>query len=230
MRKCLLTLLLSLFVLSLNLQAQANTNSDNTTKEVAHFHRLTGLSDHVLKLAFSAYECAVLHGYHHRNDLLTIVDYKMPDYRKRLWVLDLKTKKVLFWTYVAHGSGSGNIYATRFSNVPNTFESSLGLYETGRSYDGEWGYSMRLHGLVKGFNSNAFKRDIVMHSGSYVGSKPVHIYGRIGLSHGCMVIPVKYDHTIINTLRGGSLIFAYYPEKSWLRDSYFLHCPIKRRS
>lgn len=225
MRKSLTILIGIIFVLSMA-NATPSQQTLNPMSEINYFHDKTGLNKQILKDAFNAYQCAVLHGYHHQKDLLTIIDFQLPDYRKRMWVLDLKNKKILFWTYVTHGSGSGWINAKRFSNTPNSYESSLGLYETGQSYYGEWGYSMRLHGLEKYFNSNAFARAIVLHSGDYVGKNVVKEYGRIGESHGCMVIPIKYDHSIINTLKGGSLIFAYYPEKNWLTHSQFLHCPI----
>lgn len=183
----------------------------------------------VLSDALDAYDCGIARGDPDRHDILTIVDYALPSFDKRLWVLDLATHRLLFHTYVAHGAGSGKIYATDFSNRNNSDESSIGLYETGKSYNGEWGYAMRLYGLERGYNSNAFKRDIVMHGGSYVGSASVKKYGMIGMSDGCLAVPVRLDHQIINTLKNGSFIFAYYPNSYWLATSHFLHCRILRK-
>jgi len=198
----------------------------NIHKEYRSFKGYFKYDPKVLYLALEAYDCGVASGHDHNAGLLTIVDYSLPSTRKRLWVLDLNRHKLLYHSYVAHGVGSGDMDATSFSNIPNSFKSSLGLYETGRNYFGEWGYAMRLHGLDKGLNNNAYKRDIVMHGGKYVSQREIQEYGMIGMSHGCFVVPVTLDHRIINRLKGGSLVFAYYPNQRWLKDSKYLHCPI----
>jgi len=218
---------LSLLFLQTTVFAQSHANElVNIAKETKIFHHLTGLDNRVLERAFTAYDCAVADGYGRRLGILTVVDFKMPSYKKRLWVLDLKRQRVLYDTYVAHGSASGYVYSTHFSDINDSFQSSLGLYRTGRSYYGEWGYAMRLHGLDKGFNDLAYPRAIVLHSGDYVSAQVAKHYGRIGFSHGCFVVPVPLDHRMIQTLRGGTFLFAYYPERSWLRQSKFLHCSV----
>lgn len=80
-------------------------------------------------------------------------------------------KKVLYNTYVAHGQGSGDDYATSFSNRPNTHKSSLGFYVTGDTYNGEHGTSLRLNGMDTGYNDAAFERGIVVHGSGYVNDK-----------------------------------------------------------
>lgn len=217
-----------LLLLPLSAMAESNGLVD-IHQEYRAFKHYFRFNPHMLKLALESYDCGVSDGHTGNPNLLTIVDYQLPSYDKRLWVLDLSDHKVLYHTYVAHGAGSGTVDATTFSNQVNSYDSSIGLYETGVSYFGEWGYAMRLHGLERGFNSNAFKRDIVMHPGKYVSKKSIEEYGMIGMSHGCLAVPVTLDHDIINTLKGGSLIFAYYPNQKWLHHSAFLHCPILRK-
>lgn len=183
----------------------------------------------VLKLALKAYDCGVAAGRSNKQGLLTIVDYQLPSNQKRLWVLNLYRHRLVYNTYVAHGAGSGKVDATFFSNTVNSLSSSIGLYETGSNYSGQWGYAMRLYGLEPGFNSNAFKRKIVMHGGKYVSQNSVNRYGMIGMSHGCIVVPQPLDHKLINTIKNGSLIFTYYPSYAWLYKSKYLHCPILTR-
>ena len=56
---------------------------------------------------------------------------------------------------MAHGKGSGDNMATRFSNREGSFESSLGLFTAGETYNGENGYSLRMDGLEPGINDRA---------------------------------------------------------------------------
>jgi len=191
-----------------------------------HYFRF---NPHVLELALESYDCGLYYGHTGNPGILTIVDYQLPSYDKRLWTLDLKKHKVLYHTWVAHGAGSGTVNATTFSNRLNSFDSSIGLYETGLSYSGEWGYSMHLRGLEHGFNSNALRRSIIMHPGNYVSKKCIKKHGMIGMSHGCFAVPVSLNRDIIDTLKDGSLLFVYYPSQNWLHHSAFLHCPILRK-
>lgn len=109
---------------------------------------------------------AAIHAYaqvrqRHLTDkpFVTIVDYSLPSTKKRLVVADVRTGRVLFYTYVAHGKGSGLRYATRFSNKPGTNTSSLGVYLTGHTYYGKHGYSLRLKGLNPEFNGATDRKD-----------------------------------------------------------------------
>lgn len=223
----LFTCLLACLLTGLPMLASAEQNGlvDIKQEYKAFLHDFR-FNPYVLKLALESYDCGIYYGHSGNPGILTIVDYQLPSYDKRLWVLNLYNHKVLYHTWVAHGAGSGTVDATTFSNTVNSEDSSIGLYETGVSYFGEWGYAMRLIGLERGYNSNALKRDIVMHGGKYVSKKSIQQYGMIGMSHGCFAVPVTLDRNIIDTLKDGSLIFAYYPNQSWLAHSSFLHCPI----
>jgi hypothetical protein len=154
--------------------------------------------------------------------LVTIVDYSLPSAKKRLAVADVRTGKVLFYTYVAHGKGSGGKYATRFSNKPGTNASSLGVYLTGHTYYGKHGYSLRLKGLNPEFNGAAYRRDIVMHSAWYVSRTFAKDHGRMGRSWGCFALSRKVESAVVKLIRGGTVLLAYYPDPGWLRSSPFL--------
>lgn len=154
--------------------------------------------------------------------LVTIVDYSVESAKRRLAVVDVHTGKVLFYTYVAHGKGSGLSYATHFSNKPGTDASSLGVYLTGRTYDGEHGYSLRLHGLDPHFNTAAYRRDIVMHSAWYVSKAFAHEYGRMGRSWGCFALSRKVEGAVVKLIRDHTVLVGYYPDPKWLDSSPFL--------
>src|SRR3990167_3161690 len=111
--------------------------------------------------------CSKMHHVDH-NNILTIIDYSLPSSEKRLWIFDLKAKKLLFYTYVSHGITSGSLRSEYFSNKYNSRASSIGVFKTEQAYYGREGLSLKLEGLDRGFNDNAFNRYIVMHGGWYV--------------------------------------------------------------
>ncbi len=185
------------------------------------------LNPHVLSLALKAHDCAEQAGIPVKKEILTIIDYSLPSAKKRLWVINLKTKKVLNNLHVAHGKNTGNLVAKYFSDTPGSKESSLGLFITQKAYVGEDDYSLRLKGLEKGINDTASRRVVVIHGAWYVSPKFLKTHGRLGRSWGCPAINKKYVRKLINTIRGGSLVFAYYPKGRFLEKSKFLHCKLK---
>jgi hypothetical protein len=181
-----------------------------------------GLKPEVLRMAIEASHCAADKGLVTKKNLLTVIDYSIPSTQPRLFVFDLAAHKLLFRELVAHGKNSGDNIANAFSNASGSLESSLGLFVTADTYNGNNGYSLRLKGLEAGFNDMAWERAIVMHGAHYVSSEAVKVLGRLGRSWGCPAVRTEVADKIINTIRGGSAIFAYYPEKSWLSASTFI--------
>ena len=177
----------------------------------------------VLDLAMQAYQCGQREGRFERP-LLTIIDYSLPSSEPRLWVIDVRTKQLLHHELVAHGEGSGETLAVAFSNEMGSHQSSLGLFRTDEVYRGRFGYSLRLSGLEAGINDKARERAIVMHGSDDVSQAFVAKWGTIGRSWGCPALPEEVSAQIIDTIAGGSAIFAYYPDASWLRESRYLHC------
>jgi hypothetical protein len=138
---------------------------------------------------------------------LTVIDFDLPSTEKRLWVLDLNTRQVLFHTLVAHGHNSGENEATSFSNTDQSNMSSLGFYVTGQEYEGKHGHSLRLQGVDEGFNTNAAARAVVMHGADYVSEAFIKQNGRLGRSLGCPALPLDQYSQIIDAVHGGSCLF-----------------------
>jgi hypothetical protein len=155
-------------------------------------------------------------------NVISIVDFSKASSQKRLFVLDLKNRKVLFNTYVAHGMNSGKEFAQNFSNDPSSNKSSLGFYETLGTYIGEHGYSLKLEGVEKGINDNANKRNIVMHGAQYVNASTVRNHGYIGRSWGCPAIPEALQVPIIEKIKNGTCLFIYSPDKNYIDHSQIL--------
>jgi L,D-transpeptidase-like protein len=183
---------------------------------------LGGLSAEVFDLAIGAAACAERSGDVGDVPTLTVIDYSRPSTEKRLWVFDLRTRKLLYRELVAHGEGSGGNLATRFSNEHDTHQSSLGLFLTGDTYVGLNGYSLRLTGLDKGVNDRALERSIVMHGAPYVTQAFARTHGRIGRSWGCPALRDAIARNVIDRVKGGGLLFAYYPDRDWLESSRYL--------
>ncbi len=180
------------------------------------------LNSHVLKLSLNAYLRAHAQGMD-RKQLLMVVDYSKPSSERRLWVIDLKHAKVLFNTWVTHGRNSGAMNATSFSNEPGSLKSSLGVFlTTGAPYVGGNGYSIRLLGLERGINDNAYQRDIVVHGAWYANHNVVSRYGFLGRSWGCLAVDEATVHPLINTIRDNTLVVVYYPDRNWINHSRFL--------
>jgi len=182
-----------------------------------------GLSTQVLSLALKAVHKAAQKGLVKRDNLLTVIDYSIPSTQPRLFVFDLASKRLLFRELCAHGKNSGDVKTQFFSNDPGSLATSLGLYVTEDTYYGHNGYSLRLKGLDAGFNDLALDRAIVVHGAAYVSQEAIKALGRLGRSWGCPAVRPEIAQKLIDSIRGGSAIFAYYPEKDWLDHSAFLH-------
>lgn len=156
------------------------------------------------------------------SHLLTICDFSMSSNTKRLWIIDLNDKKVLFNSLVAHGKNTGEEFATNFSNTESSRQSSLGFYITDATYRGDNGYSLKLLGMDKGFNDAAYRRAIVMHGADYVSDEFAAIHKRIGRSWGCPAIPRELTQSVINTIKGRNCLFIYYPDQNYLSSSEWL--------
>lgn len=168
-------------------------------------------------LDFEVYKKALTGYYNLKSDfkvssdkqIISIVDFSKPSSEKRLWIVDLANRKLLFYTLVAHGRGSGGLMANNFSNTPESYKSSLGFYVTDNTYIGKHGLSLRLKGLDKGLNTNALSRAIVLHGADYVSQRFVNQNGYLGRSHGCPAVPVELTNDIIKTIKGKTALFIY---------------------
>tara|TARA_B110000902_G_C14263889_1_gene570746 strand:+ start:330 stop:1154 length:825 start_codon:yes stop_codon:yes gene_type:complete len=153
------------------------------------------------------------------SQYLTIIDFSKYCNMKRMWVINMITKKIIFNELVAHGANSGDTYAKYFSNMHSSNKSSLGFYTTGGLYQGSNDLSLKLNGLEKKFNSNAFTRGIVIHGASYVNKSIVERKQRIGRSYGCPAVSKDINKQLITTIKGGNCLFVYHPTLTYLENS-----------
>lgn len=157
------------------------------------------------------------------KEIITIADYSLSSNVKRLWIIDLRTSKVLMNTYVAHGQGTGEEFATAFSNTENSHQSSIGFYATGETYKGEHGLSLYLHGMDNQYNSAAYSRSVVLHGASYVSESFIRENKRLGRSWGCPAVQEDLAPEIINMIKEGTCLFIYHPNRKYLASSYWLN-------
>lgn len=156
------------------------------------------------------------------KDIITIIDFSRPSDQNRLFVIDLKHKKILYSSVVAHGKNSGDKYATSFSNINGSNKSSLGFFVTEDTYKGKNGYSLRLNGLEKDINDNARERAIVIHGANYANPVVAKSSGRLGRSLGCPALPRNLNKPIIDTIKDGTLIYIYAEDDKYLSRSTIL--------
>ncbi|MBC6368783.1 hypothetical protein DDT91_18490 [Algoriphagus sp. AK58] len=154
-----------------------------------------------------------------KNPLLTVIDFSLPSTEKRLWVIDVEKQEILLNTVVSHGRNSGMLMAEKFSNRPESYQSSLGFYKTAETYHGKHGFSLRLDGLEKGFNDQARNRAIVIHGADYAREEVAKMSGRLGRSLGCPAVPTEVSDKVINLIKDGSLIFVYAQDQNYLSNS-----------
>ena len=152
------------------------------------------------------------------NSYLTVIDMSISANRNRFFLIDVENKKIIHKSIVAHGRNSGGEFAKFFSNKIGSFKSSIGFYRTAETYQGKHGLSLRLDGLEYS-NNNARKRAIVIHAADYVSSVFIQKNGRLGRSLGCPSLPQKNYDQIVHKIKNGSLLFIYYPEDNYLKNS-----------
>ena len=207
------------------------SETDNTPESVDadYFQTLYNyLHLDVLKLNKQAYDVAIK-GFLkmqaqqklHNDALLTIADFSQPSTQKRLYIIDLKNRKLVMHTHVAHGRNTGMLMATAFSNTAESNQSSLGFYVTAETYNGKHGLSLKLDGVEKNINDNARDRAIVIHGADYANDSFWKSAGYLGRSFGCPSVPSAQSAQIIQTIRGGSCLFIYAADKNYFNRSAF---------
>lgn len=158
------------------------------------------------------------------NSYLTVIDMSTSANENRFFLIDVKNRKILHKSIVAHGRNSGGEFAKYFSNKVGSFKSSIGFYRTAETYHGKHGLSLRLDGLEFS-NNNARKRAIVIHSADYVSTVFIKKNGRLGRSLGCPSLPKKNYDQIVHKIKNGSLLFIFYPEDNYLKKSVLANYP-----
>lgn len=183
-----------------------------------------GLSTEAFRFALRGFEKLKKEGKLLNESVLTIIDFSQSSSKKRMYVIDLYKKALLFNTYVAHGRNTGDEFAEKFSNIPGTFQSSLGFYLTENMAIGsKVGLSLILKGLEKGINDKAEEREIIMHGAKYATEEFIKQNGRLGRSYGCPSLPPDQIKPVAETIKNGSLLFIYKPDESYMQKSTVLN-------
>ena len=184
-------------------------------------NNINGLSSKALSTAIVSYLHAKKDGYV-KKPIMLLVDFTKPSNQRRLYILDMRhpfSPTAVFYGFVGQGIGSGKKIAKHFSNAFNSHMSSLGGFvTTNNPYSGRWGYSLRIKGIEAGINNNAYDRAVILHGDPQVNEKIAKEYGYVHPSWGCFSLNKKYSTKIINTVKGGSFIFAYAKQES--KDPY----------
>jgi hypothetical protein len=214
-----------------NTTTEAKVASDEEAKTENYISALYKQIDFrdVNELSYDVFKKA-LNGYLNLRDagkiedghVITICDFNLASNEPRMWVIDLEKRKVLFNTYVAHGKGSGDIFATKFSNKMNSHQTSLGFYVTGETYRGKNGLQLRLNGMDEGFNDDAYDRGVVLHGSKYISEDRI-ANGLMGRSLGCPAVASAVATPIINNIKGGSLLFIYANDTKYNTQAYWMN-------
>jgi hypothetical protein len=183
----------------------------------------SGLSEKAFEYGWMGYYKLQKRGMLHNTNILTICDFSQSSSSERMYVIDVRSRKLLYRTFVAHGINSGEEYANSFSNSDESCKSSLGFYVTSNTYFGSNGLSLRIQGVDRGFNDHAARRNIVIHGATYVSLRILHKYGVMGTTFGCPAIPAEMTDQIIPAVKNGSCFFIYYPSQKYLTHSTVLN-------
>jgi hypothetical protein len=183
-----------------------------------------GLTEQVFQLALKGFDKLESEGELKNSSLITIIDFSQSSTRKRMYVIDMLNKTLLFNTYVAHGRNTGEEYALHFSNRPGSLQSSLGFYVTEQTAMGsKVGFSLIIRGVEKGINDKAQQRAIIMHGADYCTEDFIKRTGRLGRSFGCPSLPPDLIKPVSETIKGGSCLCIYNPDSDYMKSSALLN-------
>lgn len=170
--------------------------------------------------AYYAYKAA--HPNEVKKPYLYFVDYGLPSTEKRGYVFDMAALKIVDGPFtVAHGRGSSTSQygvPTKFSNASRSGTTSLGLYVTKALYNftghaSGTTYSsvgLRLAGVSKGFNDNAYARGVVAHGAPYVTPS------KAGRSQGCPAMEPGRAKVLLPKIANGAMVFLFAPNDNWM--------------
>lgn len=184
-----------------------------------------GLDPDVLERAMWAFDGAWSEGQTDRM-VYGVLDFSLPSSEPRMFIMDLVGDRMIYAVHASHGIGSQDpsdlTMADRFSNVPGSEQSSLGMAVAAETYIGSNGYSLRLDGLDPSFNDNVRSRAIVIHPAEYATPDFVATYGYLGRSQGCPAVDPAISEDLIDTLADGALLWSYYPSADFLANGRYI--------
>ncbi|MBL0131202.1 MAG: murein L,D-transpeptidase catalytic domain family protein [Chitinophagaceae bacterium] len=195
--------------------APSDTTSDNSVLDTSFYRINTTYKAALIRLKQQA---GAVKEYLAENDFNTeycfLVDMSIPSGKNRFFVYNFKKESLETSSLVAHGFGSTkhNSYdELEFSNMPNSYKTSLGKYKIGNDYKGTYGLSYKLYGLDS-TNDRALERTIVLHADTHVPEKepfPYHIYQ----SAGCPTVSPLFLSVLTKYIKASKkpiLMWIYY--------------------
>jgi len=142
--------------------------------------------------------------------IVAIADMTQPSTAKRFYIIDLEHRELLLRTHVAHGQGSGELVPTSFSNREGSHQTSLGLYRVGvEIVSPKHGPALLLHGLERGLNCQAERREVIMHGADYVSDDFIREHGRLGRSWGCPAVSRADMPRMLELLADGAALYIH---------------------
>lgn len=219
--------IITIFMLLISTLPATTTTEKTKHNDIKSLYNDLGLSKYIsldlFRLSLTGYQNLLKNSQISDSTKLTIIDFSKSSNEKRFFVVDLKNRRLLFASLVAHGKNSGNLYAKDFSNTNGSLKSSLGFYITSGTYYGKHGYSLKLKGQEEGFNHQAEKRAIVMHGAKYVSEDFIKKHGRLGRSWGCPALPLNLTKSVINEIKDGTCLFIFSDNEKYLQSSLLLN-------
>jgi hypothetical protein len=154
-------------------------------------------ANRIISYSRSAKQFCEQHKYN--NTVFFLVDMKIHSGKKRFFAINMQNDSIVNSGLVAHGVCGIFFSATAgFSNAPGFGCSSLGKYKIGNKYKGRFGTAYKLYGLDS-TNSNAFKRNVVLHSYYEVPDNeiyPAHVCN----SQGCPMVSATFLKTLAHII------------------------------
>jgi hypothetical protein len=144
------------------------------------------------------------------RDRIYVVDFQAHSSRQRMFEVDMQTGAVRAFR-TAHGKGSDpehTGFASRFSNVPDSYASSVGAFLTaGQATGAKHGPNVLLEGLEY-TNNEARDREIIVHSADYCEIDYLIQWGKLGRSYGCFSVSRADLAALRPAMDGGRLLYA----------------------
>lgn len=149
------------------------------------------------------------------TDYCFLVDLSIHSGKNRFFIYDFRTHTISQSGLVCHGIGKNSTAEKPvYSNEVGSNCTSLGKYKIGKRAYSNWGINIhyKMHGL-ESTNTNAFKRQVVLHSYSYVSETelfPTHL--TMGWSQGCPVLAnglMKKIDGMLQKTKKPTLIWIY---------------------
>ena len=180
------------------------TGSEVLKNNYSHIDPGHLVNDNILRAAILYYDVNLANIAN--KDFMTVIDFNLHSNQRRMFLINMKTGAVSAFLTAAgvNSDPDQDGYATLFSNVVDSHQSSLGFALTSSTYQGQNGYSLRMHGLSV-TNSKIYERYIVVHgTAKYVFEDKNLAKNK---SWGCPAVDDSVNRGLIDRIKGGSLVY-----------------------